>query len=92
MRSWLGGIKASNLEGLQLQCSASLTVMIVTHELPREVSSSEGGDVFPLPPSPPPSSAALTSFGHGSRCGPSFGSWNMQLRKFTTKKFIVWVC
>ena len=47
MRSWLGGIKASSLEGLQLQCSASLAVMIVTHELPREVSSSEGGDVSP---------------------------------------------
>ena len=37
MRYWLGGIKASVLEGLQLQGFASLAVILVAHELLREM-------------------------------------------------------
>ena len=57
MRYWLGGIKASVLEGLQLQGFASLAVILVAHELLREMLSSGGGSVLL-----PPRSGALTRF------------------------------
>ena len=85
MRYWLGGIKASVLEGLQLQGFASLAVILVAHELLREMLSSGGGVCCSHL-----EAVRLHASGHDSRRGPGLGIVALQLRSFTTKVF--WFC
>ena len=87
MRYWLGGIKASVLEGLQLQGFASLAVILVAHELLREMLSSGGGVCCSHL-----EAVRLHASGHDSRRGPGLGIMALQLRSFTTKVCLLCFC